>query len=125
MRAILICAVVTNSLTACGGSGGDADSSAAQSGMPGMADMPATNSTSEDAVTHLAEGTLNSLDLAAGTVNISHGPVPSADWPEMTMAFKLADPDSARSLTTEQRIRFEFTIEDGMSATVTRIEAIE
>lgn len=99
--------------------------SAAQSDTPGMAGMPATNGTSEDAATHVAEGTLNSLDLAAGTANISHGPVPSANWPEMTMRFRLADPESARALEPGQRIRFEFTIDSGMSATVKEIEAIE
>jgi Cu/Ag efflux protein CusF len=125
VRALLICAVLTTGLTACGGSGGDADSSVAQSGIPGMADMPATNDASEDAATHVAEGTLNSMDLAAGTANISHGPVPSANWPEMTMGFKLADPDSARALEPGQRIRFEFTIEGDMAATVTKIEAVD
>lgn len=39
---------------------------------------------------HMATGTLNSIDRAAGTVNVTHGPVRSAGWPEMTMSFKLA-----------------------------------
>jgi Cu/Ag efflux protein CusF len=125
IRALVIFTVVTTGLTACGGSGGEANSSAEQSDMPGMAVMPGTNGGSDDVATHFAEGTLNSMDLAAGTATISHGPVQSANWPEMTMGFKLADPDSAKSLEPGQRIRFEFTIEGGMSATVTKMEAIE
>lgn len=120
--AILLSGLLAAALSACGGPGGEGDSAAVRSG---MATMPASNADSESAETHSAEGTLNSMDLAAGTANISHGPVPSANWPDMTMVFKLADPDSARALDPGQRIRFEFTIEGGMSATVSKIEAIE
>ena len=123
--AILLSGLLATGLAACGGSAGEGDSAATQSDMPGMPGMPAGNADSENTATHSAEGTLNSIDLAAGTVNISHGPVPSANWPEMTMAFKLADPDSAQALEPGQRIRFEFTIEGGMSASVTKIERID
>jgi Cu/Ag efflux protein CusF len=70
---------------------------------------------------HMAVGTLNSIDQAAGTVNISHGPVPSAGWPEMTMSFKLADPNAAVDLKPGERVDFHFEIESGMNATVTTI----
>lgn len=75
------------------------------------------------AAEHMAEGTLNSIDTATGMVNISHGPVASAGWPGMTMSFKLADPDAASALTPGQRVQFHFTIQSGMSATVTQIAA--
>jgi Cu(I)/Ag(I) efflux system membrane fusion protein len=74
---------------------------------------------------HVAEGTVNSIDRAAGTVNISHGPVASASWPAMTMGFKLADPSAADNLRPGQKVDFHFTIESGMSATVTRISPAE
>ena len=70
---------------------------------------------------HMATGTLNSIDQAAGTVNITHGPVPSAGWPEMTMSFKLEDPDTAATLKPGERVDFHFKIESGMNATVTTI----
>ena len=35
--------------------------------------------------THRATGTVNNLDREAGSVNLSHGPVPSLNWPAMTM----------------------------------------
>jgi Cu/Ag efflux protein CusF len=74
---------------------------------------------------HKATGTLNSIDQAAGTVNISHSPVPSAGWPEMTMSFKLADPGEAAQLKPGERVDFHFEIESGMNATITHIAPIE
>ena len=73
---------------------------------------------------HMAVGTLNSIDRAEGTVNITHGPVPSAGWPEMTMSFKLADPNAAGELKPGERVDFHFKIESGMNATVTTITAL-
>jgi Cu/Ag efflux protein CusF len=74
---------------------------------------------------HMAVGTLNSIDQAAGTVNITHGPVPSAGWPEMTMSFKLADPDAAAELKPGARVDIHFKIESGMNATVTSITPLD
>ena len=70
---------------------------------------------------HMATGTLNSVDQAAETVNITHGPVPSAGWPEMTMSFKLEHSDAAADLKPGERVDFHFKIESGMDATVTTI----
>ena len=70
---------------------------------------------------HMATGTLNSIDQVAGTINITHGAVPSAGWPEMTMSFKLADPDAAVALKPGERVDIHFKIESGMDATVTTI----
>ena len=52
-------------------------------------------------------------------------PVASANWPGMTMSFKLADPAAASALKPGQRVEFHFTIESGMDATVTEIKAVE
>jgi Cu(I)/Ag(I) efflux system membrane fusion protein len=87
--------------------------------------MPSMQQRTEGGAEHVAEGTLNSADPATGMVNISHGPVASASWPAMTMSFKLADPNAAADLTPGQRVEFHFTIESGMSATVTEISAAE
>jgi Cu(I)/Ag(I) efflux system membrane fusion protein len=73
---------------------------------------------------YMAVGTLNSLDPAAGTVNISHNPVPAAGWPAMRMDFKLADPATAADLKAGERVDIHFTIESGMSATITHIARI-
>lgn len=89
---------------------------AAQSGaLPGMPN-------SAENAEHIARGTLNSIDRAAGTANISHEPVASAGWPAMTMNFRLTEPDAAAQLTPGQRIEFRFTTEGG--GTVTTIEPV-
>jgi Cu/Ag efflux protein CusF len=85
------------------------------------ADAPAGSADTE----YMAVGTLNSVDRTAGTVNISHNPVPAAGWPAMTMDFKLADPDAARDLEPGARVDLHFTIESGMNATITHIAPIE
>jgi Cu/Ag efflux protein CusF len=77
------------------------------------------------AVEHMATGTFNSVDQAEGTINITHGPVPSADWPEMTMNFRLADPGAAAELKPGERVDFHFRIESGMSATVILITPLD
>jgi Cu(I)/Ag(I) efflux system protein CusF len=83
---------------------------------------PAQGGASSAAV-HVGTGTLNSIDRAAGTVNISHEAVVSAGWPAMTMSFKLADPGAVPELAPGQRVEFSFTTDGG--GTVTRIAAVE
>lgn len=38
-----------------------------------------------------ADATVNAVDAAARTVNVTHGPIPVLGWPAMTMDFGLAD----------------------------------
>ena len=90
-------------------------------GQPASEQEPAATAVAE----HMGVGTLNSVDQAAGTVNITHSPVPSAGWPEMTMSFKLADPNAAADLKPGERVDFHFRIESGMNATVTTIAPVD
>jgi Cu(I)/Ag(I) efflux system membrane fusion protein len=73
---------------------------------------------------YMTVGTLNSVNADAGTVNISHSPVPAAGWPAMTMDFKLTEPNAAAELKPGQRVDIHFTIESGMNATITHIEPV-
>lgn len=73
----------------------------------------------------MAVGTFNSADPSKGTVNISHAAVPAANWPAMTMDFKLADPGEATDLKPGDRVDLHFTIEGGMNATITHLAPIE
>jgi len=57
-------------------------------------------------VGHEVRGTLNAVN-ADGTVNITHGPVESLDWPGMTMDFILANPSLAEHAETGSAITFE------------------
>jgi len=118
---ICVSAIAGMLLAGCGSPSGETANSGSGGAMPGMPNM--TQSTQQPA--HMAQGTVNSIDQAAGTVNISHGPVTSANWPAMSMTFKLANPSSASGIEAGQRVDFTFTIAGGMDATVTEIKRVE
>ncbi|HLF10294.1 MAG TPA: copper-binding protein [Gammaproteobacteria bacterium] len=116
-RTTAVASIALLVLVGCGESAPTGEGAAQSGSMPGMPTR------SQEGVEHVAEGTVNSIDAAAGMVNISHGPVESAGWPAMTMSFKLADPDAAAGLAAGQRVDFAFTTEGG--GTVTRIAPAE
>jgi Cu/Ag efflux protein CusF len=119
IRVSAIVAIVL--LAGCGSPNNDAAGSGSGGSMPGMPNAPQ----SAQQPTHTAQGTVNSIDQAAATVNISHGPVASANWPAMTMSFRLSNPSSASGIEPGQRVDFKFTIAGGMDATVTEIKRVE
>jgi Cu/Ag efflux protein CusF len=86
---------------------------------------PGEPTTAAAATEYMAVGTLNSVNATAGTVNISHNPVPAAGWPAMTMDFKVAEPGAVANLKPGDRVDIHFTIESGMNATITYIAPIE
>ena len=59
-------------------------------------------------VGHKAEGTVEGIDGAAGTVTLNHGPVASLKWPGMTMDFAVANPALLSGLKPGSKIDFEF-----------------
>ncbi|HQE40731.1 MAG TPA: efflux RND transporter periplasmic adaptor subunit, partial [Zoogloea sp.] len=83
----------------------DAESNlkAALGGFSSPDPMPAAKSAG-----HRAEGTVDSLDLQAGTVMLEHGPVASLKWPAMTMEFKLANPALQAALKPGAKVTVEF-----------------
>lgn len=46
--------------------------------------------------------------LAAGSITLSHEPVPAIGWPAMTMTFRLDPPSLAKSLKVGDRVAFGF-----------------
>lgn len=119
IRASAIAAILL--LAGCGLPSGDTANSGSGGAMPGMPNMPQSG----QQPTHMAQGTVNSIDQAAGTINLSHGPVASANWPAMSMSFKLANPSSVSGIEAGQRVEFQFTVAGGMDATVTDIKRVE
>jgi membrane fusion protein, copper/silver efflux system len=57
---------------------------------------------------HKAKGIVRRIDAENGKVVISHEPVPSLDWPSMTMGFAVKDKSLITGLTPEEPIEFEF-----------------
>ena len=57
---------------------------------------------------HQAQGTVDDVDLKAGTISVSHGPVASLKWPAMTMEFKAANASLLKDLKPGAKIAIEF-----------------
>ena len=56
---------------------------------------------------HQGKGTINSVDAKAGKINLSHEPIPSLDWPGMTMDFDVQDKGSLTKLKPGQKVTFK------------------
>lgn len=70
-------------------------------------------------VVHSATGTL--MALTPGSVTLQHGPVPTLQWPPMTMDFKLSDPKLAAGLKARQKVAFSF-VQQGDDNVITAIK---
>ena len=78
-----------------------ASGGAAMAPAAALAPTPAT-------IGHKAEGSVDSIDLKAGTLSLNHGPVLTLKWPAMTMEFKAANASLLYGLRPGQAVRFEF-----------------
>lgn len=68
------------------------------------------------------QGTLDSIDISAGMVTITHQAIPELKWPGMTMDFDLADAGVAKGLAPHTPIRFDLEARGPGDYVVTRIE---
>lgn len=66
------------------------------------------------------DGVIKKVDLEAGKLTISHGPLPNG-MPAMTMLFKLKNPAMFKGLEAGQKIRF---VPDN-KLTITQIEVVQ
>ena len=57
---------------------------------------------------HQAQGTVDSIDVQAGTMSLNHGPVASLKWPAMTMKFKAANESLLKGLKPGAKVAIEF-----------------
>lgn len=71
-----------------------------------LAWLPAAGIAAAEPKPIVSVGTLNRLDANAGTVNISHEPVPTLGWPAMTMDFRVADVGQLKNLKSGDRVKF-------------------
>jgi Cu/Ag efflux protein CusF len=55
-----------------------------------------------------AIGIVQQADTAGRTVTLAHQPVPSLNWPAMTMQFSVLEPALLERLPTGQEVAFEF-----------------
>ncbi len=80
-----------------------ASSAAASSSAATSVGQPVSKS-----VGHQATGTVDEVDIKAGTVSLSHGPVASLKWPAMTMEFKTANAGLLKALKPGAKVDVEF-----------------
>ena len=84
--------------------------------MKGM-DMKADKKDAKGTV-HKATGVVTKVEK--DKVTIKHGPVPTINWPSMTMAFKVKDKAVMDKLTKDKKVEFEFR-QDGADYVVTSV----
>ena len=75
--------------------------------MKGM-DMKGMSKDSKSGAKHVAKGTVKAVDPKAGTVNVSHEPVKTMNWPAMNMTFKVQDKSLLDKLSAGKQVEFEF-----------------
>jgi len=56
---------------------------------------------------HVGNARINAVDGSTGKIDLSHGPIPSLNWPEMTMGFRVEDKTLLQGLKAGDRINFE------------------
>ena len=72
---------------------------------------------------HLAQGVIK--EITPQTVTISHGPVPSLQWPAMTMGFKAPARGFPRELKPGDQVSFAFSAQAGGSFQIESITRLE
>lgn len=71
-----------------------------------MGGMPAPGSDKAAGATHRGEGKVESIDK--DQIMLSHGPIPSLQWPAMTMGFKLPAGGLPANIKAGDSVAFEF-----------------
>ena len=71
-----------------------------------------------------AEGTLEAVDAASGSVTLTHGEIPALQWPAMTMDFLIAEPGLVKDIAPGTPVRFVFEAGEPGEYIVTGIEPL-
>ena len=62
---------------------------------------------------HTGTGRITKVDAKTGELVMQHEPIPSLDWPGMTMEFEVKDPAILKGLKAGQQVEFDLADEDG------------
>ena len=96
--------------------------------MAGMKDSAMSNSKEKtpDATipTHHGKGTVNSVDVTTGKVNLSHEPIESLGWKNMTMGFPVQNPTLLNNLKPGAQVEFDLQ-KRGDAYLITSIKPLE
>ena len=67
------------------------------------------------------DGQVVKIDQAAGKITLKHGPIKNLDMDEMTMVFRVKDPEMLKTVRVGDSVRFEADRING-AITITRME---
>jgi Cu(I)/Ag(I) efflux system periplasmic protein CusF len=87
----------------------------------GMKGMDMKKDKKGNGTVHKATGKVTKVDPAQGSVTIAHGPVPSMNWPSMTMAFKAKNKSMLNNVKPGDEVQFSF-VQSGKDHTITEIK---
>ena len=91
---------------------------------PKEGDQTQLTKPSVDGNSHRAQGTVDSVDAKAETVNINHGPVASLKWPAMTMEFKVANASLLKDLKPGASVAVEFVERKAGEWVITSVQSV-
>ena len=102
---------------------------AASNAMPGMGNMDAGTTGGMSAAAaatqgFMAHGTINSVNVAAGTVNITHQAIKALGWPGMTMTFGVRSKSMLNELKAGETVNFDLAKGPSGQYIVTKIAVV-
>jgi Cu/Ag efflux protein CusF len=69
---------------------------------------------------HTTTGSVTAVDPVARRLTIAHEPVPSLQWPAMTMQFQVADAGLLEGIAEGDEVRFSF-VQDPSGSSIIRV----
>lgn len=82
--------------------------------MPGIKDhaMPNATAKTQNVQTHRGQGIVNTVDITAGKLNLTHEPIASLGWKGMTMDFSVKNSDILKNVKPGLKVEFELEKKD-------------
>ncbi len=74
---------------------------------------------------HNAQGTVNKVDTQTGNFNTTHGPVPSLNWPPLTMNFRDRDKSALTDIEPGQKVEISIVQEGEGKFVVTEVKLLK
>ncbi len=91
-----------------------------------MGGMPGMHANKQAAMaSHKGQGTVNKVDAAAGTVNLTHDTIKSLGWMGMTMDFKMKSKANLDKIKVGMKVNFEVTKEPDGTFVITTITPLK
>ena len=67
---------------------------------------------------------INSIDTESGVVNLTHGPIPSLSWPEMTMDLPVGNDVALSDVQPGDAVRFRVVLGEDQVYRITKLDVM-